>query len=77
MARTTLTSDEDLLRRLRRRAAEEGCALTELVDRLLRLALETPPRKGYRFRPKVVRGRTQPGVDLDDRGALFDRMDGR
>lgn len=77
MARTTLTLDDDLLRRLRRKAAEEGCAMKDLIDRLLRSALAAPARTGYKLKWRTERGRLQPGVNLDDRDALFDLMDGR
>ena len=77
MARTTLTLDGDLLRRLRRKAAEEGCAFKDLVNRLLRRALTPPARRSYKLRWRTERGKIQPGVNLDDRDSLFDLMDGR
>ncbi len=40
MKRTTLVLDPVLYARLRRRAADEGRTLTEVVDRALRLGLE-------------------------------------
>ena len=64
--RTTLTIDDALLRALRRRAAELGVPLKEVVDRVLRaglLGLERPPRKG-RYRGRAFRlGGAR--VDLD------------
>jgi len=77
MARTTLTLDDDLFRRLRLKAAEEGCAFKDLVNRLLRAALMPPAPRPYRLRWRTERGRIQPGVNLDDRDSLFDRMEGR
>ncbi|MCI0587128.1 MAG: DUF2191 domain-containing protein [Planctomycetes bacterium] len=77
MPRTTLTLDDDLFKRLRRMAAEQGCAFKDLVNRLLRSALAPPPRTGYRLKWRTERGKIQPGVNLDDRDALFDLMDGR
>ena len=77
MARTTLNLDEDLHRALRRKAAEEGRTFKDLVNRLLRSALTSPARRSYRLRWRTERGKIQPGVNLDDRDALFDLMDGR
>ena len=77
MVRTTVTLEDEIFRRLKRRAAEEGCAFKDLVNRLLRLALTPPGRRAYRLRWKTERGKLQPGVNLDDRDALFDLMDGR
>ena len=77
MARTTISLDNDLHRGLRRRATQEGCTFRDLVNRLLRAALAAPARGPYRLRWRTERGKIQPGVDLDDRDALFDLMDGR
>jgi hypothetical protein len=77
MPRTTLTLHDDLLRDLKRRAAEEGCTLGALVERLLRSALAPTRRPKFKLRWKTERGRIQPGVNLDDRDALWDLMDGR
>jgi len=76
--RTTIDFIDDVLRRAKKRAADDGVSLRDLVERALRSYLETRPRRaGYRLRWRTERGRLQPGVDLDDRDALFDRMDGR
>jgi len=77
MKRTTLALDDDLLQKLRMRAAREGRSMQAVANDLIRhsIALEDRPRayhldlKGWRRRP--VR------VDLLDRNALFDMMDGR
>ena len=77
--RTTLDLDDRLLHRLKRQAAERGVSLPALVNELLRLGVELPPRRRkYRFHWKVEpRGAIQPGVRLNDRQSLFDGMDGR
>ncbi len=76
--RTTIALDDDLLRRLKHEAAEQGRTLAAVVNDLLRRALAPPPRgKPYRFDWKTERGRLQPGVRLDDRESLFDVMEGR
>jgi len=77
--RTTIDLDDRLLRDLKRQAAERGTTLRELVNELLRSALNPHgPRPKYRFRWKVdPPGVIQPGVRLNDRQSLFDLMDGR
>jgi len=76
--RTTIDLNDELLRQAKRRAADEGVPLPEIIERALRAQLGgTPHRKRYRLRWKTVKGALQPGVCLDDRDALFDLMDGR
>lgn len=77
--RTTLDIDDDLLRAARRRAAERGTTLTGVIEEALAAALATKParEKPFRLRWKPHRGRLRPGVDLADRDALFEAMDGR
>ncbi len=57
MKRTTLVLDAALYARLKRRAAEEGRTLTEVVERALRLGLE---RAGAAKRPRIA----LPSYDL-------------
>jgi hypothetical protein len=76
--RTTLDLDDALLAAARARAAETGTTLTAVVERALAAALAPRPRRGrFRLQWKSHKGRTLPGVDLTDRDALFDRMEGR
>lgn len=77
--RTTLDLSDELLRAAKRRAADEGVSLKEIVERSLRgfLSGKTGAPKRYALKLKTVRGRLMPGVDLNDRNALFDLMDGR
>ena len=77
MARTTLTIDDQLLRELKRKAAEEGRTLQSLTNDLLRRSLRAGPRGPYKLRMRGWKAAEQPGVDLLDRDALFDLMDGR
>jgi len=77
-AKTTLNLDRDLLREAKKRAAEQGTTLTELVEQALRAALTaSEPDRRYRFRYVVVDGGGPPLVDVADRDALYDRMEGR
>lgn len=76
--RTTLDISDELLRAAKKKAADEGRPLRELVESALRSYLGRQPKsQGYRLKWRTERGRVQPGVRLDDRDALFDLMDGR
>jgi hypothetical protein len=76
--RTTIEINDDLFRKAKRRAADEGASLRQIVENALRVYLaERRSAKPYRFRWSTESGRLQPGVRLDDRDALFDLMDGR
>lgn len=77
MSRTTLKLDDDLLRRLKEKAGREGRTLQSLANDLLRHGLETPRQTGFTLEILTMKGELQPGVDLFDRDALFDRMEGR
>jgi hypothetical protein len=77
--RTTLDLEDDLMRSVKKRAAERGMTITRVIEDSLResLARERQKPAGYRLKWRTVRGRLLPGVDLTDRDALFDRMEGR
>jgi plasmid stability protein len=78
--RTTIDFPEELLRALRARAAEGGISLSALVTDAAKSMLLRETAPSYRVAPiipvSLVSGGLQPGVDLDDSSALFDRMDG-
>ena len=77
--RTTLDFEDDLIRRAKARAANEGVSLTRLVEDALRRYLAPAPKTGKPFELKLVisRGGFLPGVDINDRDALYERMEGR
>ena len=78
MKRTTLALDEDLLRELKARAAQQGRTLQAVANELLRQAVARPEStRPYHLELSGWTARTQPGVDLLDRDKLFDLMDGR
>lgn len=77
MKRTTLTIDEQLLRQLKKRAAEEGRTLQSVTNDLLRQALATRRRTTYRLRLRGWNAAMLPGVNILDRDALFDLLNGR
>jgi hypothetical protein len=77
--RTTLNLDDEIMRSLKRRAAETGRTLTSLVEEALRSLLDGGIRAApdYRLHWRIVEGGARPGIDLSDRDALMDLMDGR
>ena len=78
MAKTTLNLDTELLREAKKRAADEGTTLTAIVEGALRAALEPPDaREPYVFDFPTVDGGGPPLVDVADRDALYDLMEGR
>jgi hypothetical protein len=77
MARTTLTIDDQLLRELKKKAAEEGRTLQSVTNDLLRRSLRARPEGRYQLRLRGWKATELPGVNLLDRDSLFDLMDGR
>jgi hypothetical protein len=77
MRRTTLTLDDQLFRELKRKASDEGRTLQAVTNDLLRRSLKAAPREPYHLRLRGWKAAELPGVDLLDRDALFDLMDGR
>jgi predicted transcriptional regulator len=75
--RTTLNLNDRLMRDLKRKAAETGRTMTELVEQALRdlLARSSEPAGDREFHWTTVRGRSRPAVDLADRDALYDFME--
>ena len=60
MTRTTLKLDEDLLRRLKEKAAREGRTLQSVANDLLRQGLAHPVAQGYRLELLTWKGKLQP-----------------
>jgi hypothetical protein len=77
--RTTLDLADDLVRRAKRRAADESTTLTAVIEGALRQYLAPRGPAGGPFRLKLLtkRGRPVPGVDFADRDALYERLEGR
>jgi hypothetical protein len=76
--RTTLALDDRLVRAAKKRAVEEGTTLTRVIEDALRRHLTArEPTKPFRLRLLTKRGRLVPGVNLADRDALYERMEGR
>lgn len=77
--KTTLNIDDDLMRTVKKRAAEKGTTVSATIETALRelLRQEEKPERPFRLRWQTVRGKLQAGVDLTDRDALLERMEGR
>jgi plasmid stability protein len=78
MARTTLAIEEGLLRRLKQRAADEGRTLQAVANDLLRQGLARPGKRSpFKLELRGWSAEELPGVDIRDRDALYDVMNGR
>ena len=77
--RTTLNLNDRLLRAAKVRAGETGQTLSRLIESALRdhLASATSERHEIRMRLLVKGGQPVPGVDVNDRDALYEKMEGR
>jgi hypothetical protein len=75
--RTTISLDEDLLKRARRAALDHGLSFNELVVTALRVELARSPKPQRREKvtlPTCGGRGLRPGVDLDDAASLEDIM---
>ena len=71
-----LRISDELLRRLRRRAADEGRTLQDVTNEALRRGLEVRrPTADYRLALRGWEARLRSTVDLTDRGSLLDAME--
>jgi Arc/MetJ family transcription regulator len=74
--KTTLNIDDTVMAELKREAARQGRTMSEMVETALRLLLRSP-----RKRPSLPELPTfdggEPFIDIADRNALYDAMDGR
>jgi len=75
--RTTIRIKDDLLKRAKKRAAEEGRTLTSLIEEALALAVAKPKasRRGRVELPvSKASGGVLPGIDLNRSGDLEEVM---
>ena len=77
--KTTLDIDDRLLARAKRHASAQGTTLRAIVEDALRACLATRPEAThrYQFSPPTVKGTHPPAVDVADRNALYDLLDGQ
>ena len=76
-ARMTIRLSDELLRKARKKAAEQGRTLTSLVEEGLKnvLAEAKPARRTLvRLPVSVASGGTLPGIDLNRSSDLEDRL---
>ena len=74
--KTTLNIDAGVMTKLKREAARQGRTMSELVETALRLLLQPPRRRETLPPPPSFRsGGAQ--VDIADREALYQAMEGR
>lgn len=75
--RTTIRIDEELLRRVKERAARSGRTIGSIIEDALRVALATPEGEAAPVRPLPVYGGSgvMPGIEVSSPAALRDAMD--
>jgi hypothetical protein len=75
--RTTLDVEDRLLKAARVRAAREGTTLTAVVEVALQQYLAPVSRSPGNFKLELLTkpGRLLPGVNLEDRDALYEHME--
>jgi hypothetical protein len=74
--KTTLNIDDTVMAELKREAARQGRTMSELVETALRLLLRSQ-RKRTTIRPLPKFHGGGELVDIADRNALYDAMEGR
>ncbi len=75
--RTTLNIDIQLMALVKKRAAESGKTITEIVEEALRKEVSgiASSRSPFALKWQPVRGPVQPGVDISDRDSLYGVME--
>ncbi len=77
--RTTVRLSDELMRRAKRKAAQEGRTLTALIEEGLRRVVSDKPglAKAERVLPRISKatGGLLPGADLSDQAALQEADD--
>lgn len=76
--RTTVTIDDHLLEEVKLLAVRQGRTMGSVLEDAVRLLLERSETSGRRaVHVRVFEGQLglQPGVDLEDRDALYDLLD--
>ncbi len=76
--KTTLNIDDTVMARLREEAVRQRKTMSELVEAALRLLFHSAKRsKKKKLRPLPTFHGGKPRVDIADRNALYDFMEGR
>jgi len=74
--KTTLNIDDSVMIRLKQEAARRGCTMSELVESALRLLLRSRKERAELPALPTFRSGGQM-VDIADRDALYQAMEGR
>jgi hypothetical protein len=74
--KTTLNIDDNVMAELKREAVRRGCTMSELVESALRLLLK-PPRRRPKIPPLPTFNSGGHLVEIADRDALYQAMEGR
>ncbi len=74
--KTTLNIDDTVMADLKREAARQGRTMSEMVETALRLLLQSQ-RKRTKIRPLPKFHGGGELIDVADRDALYDAMEGR
>jgi hypothetical protein len=74
--KTTLNIDDAVMAELRREAARQGRTMSEMVETALRLLLRAQKKRGP-LRPLPTFHSGGMLVDVSNRDALYDAMEGR
>ncbi len=77
--KTTLHLDDRVAKAVKRHAETHGTTLTAVINTALRqfLARSREPKKGYKLELQTRPTGALPGVDIENRDALYDLMDDR
>lgn len=75
--KTTLVIEDGVLRRLREEAARRGTTISSLVEAALRAMLDRPPVRDRELPALPVFDLGRAVVDVADRDALYQAMEGR
>jgi hypothetical protein len=73
--RTTIDLPDELFRRLKRAAADEGIAMRDIMVRALIAYLDPPHATAYKFDWTPVRGGWNPDLPIDSNAALIELLD--
>ena len=74
--KTTLNIDDTVMAELKREAARQGRTMSEMVETALRLLLRSRPKRGALPDLPIFRSGGEL-VDIADRDALYQAMEGR
>jgi hypothetical protein len=74
--KTTLKIDDSVMIRLKKEAVRRGCTMSELMESALRLLLQTE-KATQKLPPLPTFKSGGPLVDIADRDALYQAMEGR